>query len=80
MVCGIFNISGLIFVPGATIAGDAYIPLMESVQAHYPGSLWIAATTEWNGDMPNPLEIGGQLSGTVASFIAISIECDHLYY
>ena len=35
---------------------------MEAVQANYPGSLWVAATTEWAGGSPNPLEIGGQLA------------------
>ena len=54
---------GLIFVPGATIPGENYLPLMEAVQAEYPGSLWVAATTDWAGEMPNPLEIGGQLAG-----------------
>merc|ERR1712012_1174002 len=53
---------GLIFIPGATIPGDAYLPLMRAVQYHYPGSLWIGATTEWSGDFPNPLEIGSQIS------------------
>ena len=33
---------GLVFVPGATIAGDKYLPLMRAVQRHYPGSLWVA--------------------------------------
>ena len=50
-------------MPGATIPGENYIPLMEAVQARYPGSLWVTATTQWAGEMPNPLEIGGQLSG-----------------
>ena len=50
-------------MPGATIPGENYLPLMTAVQAHYPGSLWVAATTEWAGEMPNPLEIGGQLEG-----------------
>ena len=35
---------------------------MRTVQYHYPGSLWIGATTEWSGDFPNPLEIGSQIS------------------
>ena len=39
------------------------MPLMTAVQAHYPGSLWVAATTQWAGEMPNPLEVGGQLEG-----------------
>ena len=38
------------FVPGATIPGERYVPLMEAVQALYPGALWVAATTDWNND------------------------------
>ena len=38
------------FVPGATIPGERYLPLMEAVQALYPGALWVAATTGWNND------------------------------
>ena len=38
------------FVPGATIPGERYLPLMEAVQALYPGALWVAATTDWNND------------------------------
>ena len=54
---------GLIMVPGATIPGESYVPLMKAVQAAYPGSLWVAATTDWTGGSPNPLEVGGQLAG-----------------
>ena len=53
---------GLIFVPGAKIPGSAYLPLLEAVQEHYPGSLWVGATSEWLSEMPNPIEIGGQVT------------------
>jgi len=57
---------GLIFIPGATIPGAAYLPLLEAVQEHYPGSLWVGATSEWGNEMPNPIEIGGQIDKCLA--------------
>jgi len=71
---------GLIFVPGATIPGEAYIPLMEAVQTHYPGSLWIAATTDWTNEMPNPLEIGGQLSGCVDMAAEMGLDTSNVFF
>ena len=57
---------GLIFVPGAKIPGSAYLPLLRAVQEHYPGALWVGATSEWLNDMPNPIEIGGQIKTCLA--------------
>ena len=51
-----------LFSPGATIAGAAFLPLLQAVQEYYPGSLWVGATSEWGNEMPNPLEIGGQIT------------------
>ena len=49
-------------MPGAHIPGTAYLPLLDAVQENYPGSLWVGATTDWLSDMPNPVEIGGQIT------------------
>jgi len=71
---------GLIFVPGATIPGENYLPLMKAVQANYPGSLWIAATKEWTGEMPNPLEVGGQLQGCKDMAAQFGLDTTNVFY
>ena len=72
--------SGLIFVPGATIPGENYLPLMTAVQAHYPGALWVAATTEWTGEMPNPLEVGAQLARCREMAADVGLNTDNVFF
>ena len=71
---------GLIFVPGATIAGDKYLPLMRAVQSHYPGSLWVGATTGWAGEMPNPLEVGGMLAECATMAAEQGLDTDNVFH
>jgi len=52
---------GLILVPGAKISGQAYLPILRKIQEELNQPIWIAATAAWFGDMPNPVEIGGQV-------------------
>ncbi|XP_023342042.1 uncharacterized protein LOC111711823 isoform X2 [Eurytemora carolleeae] len=67
---------GLIFVPGATISGEAYLPILRKIQENYPGSLWIGATTAWLNNFPNPIEIGGQINDclSIAEISGLSTE------
>ena len=49
------NEVGFIFVPGATVPGQQYAPLVAAVLADYPGNAWGAVTRDWDNDFPNPL-------------------------
>jgi len=71
---------GVIFVPGAKIAGEAYLPLLRVIQEMYPGSLWIAATTTWLNDMPNPIEIGGQINDCLDQAKALGLDTSTVYF
>ena len=51
---------GLIFIPGAKIAGPAYGPLVKKIQEQIPGGVkvWAGLTDDWYiGGLPNPLQI-----------------------
>ena len=51
---------GLIFIPGADIAGPAYGPLVQKIQGQIPGGVkvWAGLTDDWYiGGLPNPLQI-----------------------
>jgi len=71
---------GLIFVPGAKIKGASYLPLLRQVQSAYPGSLWIGTTNEWLGDMPNPIEIGGQITDCLLVARAQNLDVSNMFY
>ena len=71
---------GLIFIPGATIPGAAYLPLLQAVQEHYPGSLWVGATSEWTNEFPNPLEIGGQISTCLEKAEEAGYSTENIYF
>ena len=49
---------GLIFIPGATIPGAAYLPLLQAVQEHYPGSLWVGPQVSGPMSFPTLLKLG----------------------
>ena len=69
--------AGLIIVPGAHLGGATYLPLlaaiqvqppaylrsMSTMQAAYPGSLWVGATSDWANEMPTPFEVTQQVRG-----------------
>lgn len=71
---------GLIFVPGAQIAGAAYLPLLQQIQAAFPGHLWAAATTEWLGEMPNPIQIGSQLNTCLVLAQEAGLSTEHVFF
>jgi len=71
---------GLIFVPGAKLLGSSYLPLLRSIQEFYPGSLWVGATTEWLGDMPNPIQIGGQIDDCITQAEAQGLDTTKLFF
>ena len=52
------NQVGLIFVPGDTIPGERYIPLVKAILADYPGNAWGAVTRDWGNNFPNPVGMG----------------------
>jgi len=56
------GVAGLVIVPGAHLPGGSYMPLLRAVQAAYPGALWVGATSDWNGDMPTPMEVTDQIN------------------
>ena len=53
---------------------------MEAVQAHYPGGLWVAATTEWPNDSPNPIAIGDQMSECLAAAANMSLNTENVFF
>merc|ERR1711915_437104 len=71
---------GLIFVPGAKLLGTSYLPLLRSIQEHYPEPLWVGATTEWLGDMPNPIEIGGQINDCISKAEGQGLDTSVLFF
>ena len=71
---------GLIFIPGAKLAGSSYIPLLEKVQEHYPGPLWVGATENWLNDMPNPIEIGGQISACMEAAEEQGLSTEFIFF
>lgn len=44
---------GIIFVPGDTIPGERYAPLVRAILADYPGNAWGAVTRDWANNFPN---------------------------
>ena len=56
------NEFGLIYIPGAQIKGEAYLPLSLVIQDLFPGNMWIGVTEGWFGNFPNPLEIEGAIN------------------
>ena len=56
---GAGNEIGLIFVPGDTIPGERYIPLVKAILADFPGNAWGAVTRDWANDFPNPVGMTG---------------------
>ena len=60
-------------------ARRCHLPLMTAVQAHYPGALWVAATTEWTGEMPNPLEVGAQLARCREMAADVGLDTDNVF-
>ena len=71
---------GLIFIPGAKILGNAYLPLLEAVQDNYPGSLWVGATTGWLNDMPNPVEIGSRIDDCLVKASHEGLSTDNVFF
>jgi len=71
---------GLIFIPGAKIPGEAYLPLLSAVQEHYPGSLWVGATTGWLAGMPNPVEIGGLINKCLDRAAEAGYSTDNVFF
>jgi len=71
---------GLIFVPGAKIPGEAYLPLLVAIQEHYPGPLWIGATSGWLNEMPNPIEIGGQISNCLSKAKEAGFDTETVFF
>ena len=67
-------------MPGATIPGERYLPLMEAVQAHYPGGLWVAATTEWPNDSPNPIVIGDQMAECLTAASDLGLNTQNVFF
>ena len=67
-------------MPGATIPGERYLPLMEAVQAHYPGGLWVAATTEWPNDSPNPVVIGDQMAECLTAAADMGLNTQNVFF
>ena len=67
-------------MPGATIPGERYLPLMEAVQAHYPGGLWVAATTEWPNDSPNPVVIGDQMAECLTAAADTGLNTQNVFF
>ena len=53
---------GLIFIPGAQLEGQAYVPLSQEIQDLFPGNLWVGVTQGWFGNLPNPVEINGAIN------------------
>jgi len=53
---------GFIMIPGAQLAGDAYLPLALKIQSIFPGSLWLGLTDFFLADFPNPIEISSAIS------------------
>ncbi|XP_072178676.1 uncharacterized protein [Diadema setosum] len=49
--------AALIVVPGADIRGDTYEPLALEIQSQAPFSLWVALTTDYPSDTPNPISL-----------------------
>ena len=71
---------GLIFIPGAKIPGSAYLPLLDAVQEHYPGSLWVGATDGWLAEMPNPVEIGQQINKCLTKAAEAGYSTDTVFF
>ena len=53
---------GFIMIPGAQLAGDAYMPLAVKVQSMFPGKMWLGLTDFFLADFPNPIEISSAIS------------------
>lgn len=68
------NEVGFIFVPGATVPGQQYAPLVAAILADYPGNAWGAVTRDWDNDFPNPL---GMEEAVQACY---DLVCSHLIY
>ncbi|XP_072178133.1 uncharacterized protein [Diadema setosum] len=49
--------AGLIVIPGAQLRGESYLPLAQSIQRASPLKLWVALTTDYFEDTPNPIEL-----------------------
>ena len=71
---------GLIFVPGAKIPGSAYLPLLDAVQEHFPGPLWVGATDGWLAGMPNPVEIGQQIDKCLIKAAEAGYSTDTVFF
>ncbi|XP_021370099.1 uncharacterized protein LOC110461120 isoform X2 [Mizuhopecten yessoensis] len=53
---------GLIIVPGAYIAGSAYKPVGEAIQADSDLKVWVALLDGFFGNLANPLQLGGAVN------------------
>ena len=53
---------------------------MEAVQAHYPGGLWVAATTEWPNDSPNPIAIGDQMAECLTAATDLGLNTQNVFF
>jgi len=53
---------GLVIIPGAQIAGEAYKPLAQKIQGMFPGDMWLGLTDFFLADFPNPIEISSAIN------------------
>ena len=67
-------------IPGATIPGEAYRPLLAAVQAAFPGQVWGCATAGWTNNFPNPLEIKGQVEQCLAGAAELGLPTETVFY
>lgn len=71
---------GFIFIPGAQLPGERYIPLVETAQAMLSGGrMWGGVTEGWLGDFPNPIEISGAVQACVDAAYGAGIRNSKIY-